>query len=186
MKSLDDFLNQIFDLAEDDGTDALTLTNLILNKDMRHLGFNWGNPIKQVEPKQVLNVAGKQLPTTFMHEAEQQPQQQQEVPTNVLGMPIPADGKIQTTTGQIIDLERNKKDPNIISSFPEVNNCPAFYMKDPTSAPICRVTNRVCIYMNNDYKSCGIYNLASAGDPSSWELPYGREQQYSYITGLKF
>lgn len=184
MKSLDDFLNSIFDLAEDDGTDALTLMNLIQRRDIRHGGFNWGSPIRQIEPKQVLDIAGKQFPVTFVQEAQEQPQQQG--PVNVLGQPIPPDGKIQTTTGQIIDLEHNKKDPNIISSFPEANNCPAFFMKDPTSAPICRVTNRVCIYLNNDYKTCGIYSLASAGDPFTWELPLGREQQYSYITGLKF
>jgi hypothetical protein len=58
-------------------------------------------------------------------------------------------------------------------------------MKDMNSAPICRVTNRVCIYMNSDYKNCGVYNTASTSDTNIWELPPGKEGTYAYLMGIK-
>lgn len=195
MRTINDFIDSIFDLKlkEDDGTDCLTLTNLILHRDIRHGGFNWGRPFAQKTPQQALHVAGEQAPTTFIHEAKQKsegskkaPEDNQQGPVDVLGQPMPPDGKIQTDSGEVLDLETNKMNPNIMSSLPQMNNCPAFFMKDMQSAPTCRVTNRVCIYLNPEYKNCGVYNLASTSDPSLWELPLGKEQSYSYIMGQKF
>src|ERR1035437_370221 len=93
--------------------------------------------------------------------------------------------QVQTTTGETITVEFNKVDSRICSSASQINNCPAFFLKDQQSAPICRVTNRVCIYMNSDYKNCGVYNTASTSDPNIFELPFGKEATYSYLMGIK-
>lgn len=191
MRNIKDFVDKIFelDLQEDSDLDPLTLVNLILHRDARHSGYNWGRPFAQTTPQKVLHVSGEQPPTTFMHEAKEEQSEQAGAAggqNNVVNQPPPKDGKIQTLTGEVIEFEANKKDPNVFSSFPQVNNCPAYFMKDMQSAPICRITGRVCIYMNPEYKNCPLYNqYASSSDPTLWEISPGKEQTYSYITGQR-
>lgn len=196
MKTIDEFIDEIFKLSEGDGADPLTLINLILNKDLRHMGYNWGQPFNQTNPQQVLNLAGKVPPPVYIKEAKGKNEKTEkdggEGQSAVPQQEQPQSGQaqqpmqVQTTTGEIIDVEQNKVNPQVISSLPAFNNCPAFFMKDMQSAPICRVTNRVCIYLNTDYKQCGIYNTASTSDPNTFELPLGKENTYAYLMGLKF
>lgn len=193
MKTVDDFINKVFedDVKEADNTDPLTLVNLIIRKDARHQGYNWGSPINQVTPEQILQTPmPMQGPGSFVTEAIKEVNDELKKKVSTTGAvqedSQTPEAQVQTTTGEMIQVEFNKHDPNAHSSLPQVNNCPAFFMKDQQSSPICRVTNRVCIYMNSDYKNCGIYNTASTGDPGTWELPPGKENTYAYLMGLKF
>ena len=197
MRSVKDFVDSIFDMKESDQTDPLTLFNLIVRHDARHMGYNWGTPWKQVTPAEILQTPmPMQGPGGYVTEAKKKAEegQQRDAQTPQNGgqenSAVPQQNmqqgqQVQTTTGEVIDVEFNKVNPAAFSSLPQVNNCPAFFMKDMQSAPICRVTNRVCIYMNSDYKNCGVYNTASSSDPNIWELPPGKEGTYAYIMGLK-
>ena len=192
MKTIKDFVDNIFelDIKEDSDIDPLTLMNIIQHRDMRHSGYNWGKPFAQTTPQKVLHVSGEQPPTTFVQEAAEQEKQPAEKTAGehekAINQPPPKDGKVQTLAGEVIEFEANKKDPNVFSSFPQINNCPAYFMKDIQSAPNCRVTGRVCIYMNPEYKNCPLYNqYASSSDPTLWEISPGKEQTYSYIMGQK-
>jgi hypothetical protein len=83
-----------------------------------------------------------------------------------------------------LELERNNKDPQIVSSNPEFNMCPAF--TGGKESGICRVSGRPCIYSNADYKNCGLYELAKSGDPNlTFQIPFGRENSLEYQKGIK-
>ena len=200
MKTVQDFVDSLMEL-EEDSSDILSLFNLIVRKDARNQGYDFVPPYKTTSMKQILQTPmPMQGPGTFVTEAleevaleeaqskkkvdrgqdAQAPQNGSQANPDVSQQGNPPNAQVQTTTGEIIDVEFNKNDPNAHSSLPEVNNCPAFFMKDMQSAPICRVTNRVCIYMNSDYKNCGVYNTASTGDPNTFELPPGKEGTYAY------
>jgi hypothetical protein len=78
MSEFSDALNKLLD--EDsgaDGTDPLTLVNLIIRKDARHMGYNWGSPVNQVTPEQILHTPmPMQGPGTFVTEAIKEVQQE--------------------------------------------------------------------------------------------------------------
>ena len=76
-------------------------------------------------------------------------------------------------------VEANQRDPNMVSTDPEFNPCPAYLMG------ICRVDGHPCQFSILDYRDCGKYFLASSGDPDLMEIPVGREQDPSYAQGRK-
>ena len=74
MSEVSDSINKLLDAVEEDsgadGTDPLTLVNLIIRKDARHTGYNWGSPVNQVTPQQILHTPmPMQGPGTFVTEA---------------------------------------------------------------------------------------------------------------------
>lgn len=76
--------------------------------------------------------------------------------------------------------EANKLNPQIMSTNPEVNVCPAYLLG------YCRVSGNPCIFNNANYKTCGLYNQAVSTDPNLFEIYPGREQSQEYMLGIKF
>lgn len=150
--------------VEDDGTDALTLHNLINAHDMRKEGFNWikvpqggqGKSVEQIFDDGVKD-AGRE--GDFLTDPPKK-ENVQEASSNL---------------GQ----ETNNTNPAISSSDPEFNPCPAFL------EGICRIDGRPCAYSVVDYRECGKFYLATSGNPDLFELPLGRENTQEYQQGIK-
>jgi hypothetical protein len=81
MSEISDSINKVLDELEEDagadGTDPLTLVNLIIRKDARHTGYNWGSPVNQVTPEQILQTPmPMQGPGSFVTEAIEEVKQE--------------------------------------------------------------------------------------------------------------
>ena len=150
-------------LGEDDGTDPLTLSNLINAHDARKEGFNW---IKSQQGGQGKSV--KQIFNDGLEDAGQEGAYLTDAPKE----------DVQEASGNL-EQETNNTNPEIRSSDPEFNPCPTFL------EGICRIDGRVCAYSIVDYKEWGKYYLALSGNPVLFELPLGREDTQEYQQGIK-
>lgn len=174
--------DEIKKLPEDDGTDPLSLSNLILNKDMRKTGFNWTHygPSRPKSAEETLvtePIANASVtPGVFVQEAVAE------------AMVAPASAATSPTSTQqagagnatpAAGLEANNLNPAIMSSDPKFNPCPAYLQS------MCRIDGRPCPYSAIDYKECGKYYLAGSGDPELFEISPGREQSPEYQQGIK-
>jgi hypothetical protein len=182
-------------ISEDDGTDPLTLTNFILAHDARKSGFNWTHygvhPDKTeeelfadaaedafVEDEYTLDEAKKKKKVKKVKKSKkkkkaQKPAEKETSPVAPQQEPTP---EKQLTQPRV---ETNTEDPNVFSTNPEMNMCPAFI------DGICRVDGRPCPFDNTDYRDCGKYRLASSGKPELFEIPPGREAAPEYLLGIK-
>lgn len=170
-------------IKEDDGTDPLSLFNMIMNKDMEGYGSNWisrdlqPKRRRKTNPKQVLADAPINIDKTeftldpdmevFDNEEDKKKKKKKK--------------KVEEAdqTGEPIEIETNAKDPNVVSSSPDYNVCPAFMMG------VCRIDSKPCLFSSLDYKTCGKYYLASTGDPELFDISPGREQSPEYQFGVK-
>ena len=149
---------------EEDGTDPLTLHNLINAHDMRKEGFNWikpqqGGQGKSVEQIYVDGIVDAGREGDFLTEP-------------------PKKEHVQEASSEL-GQEANNNNPEIRSTDPEFNPCPTFLQG------ICRIDGRPCAYSIVDYKECGKYYLALSGNPDLFELPLGRENSQEYQQGIK-
>lgn len=189
-------------LPEDDGTDPLTLFNLITAHDARKTGFNWvhnqeGRPktaedIFSETPAEVDKVGGfvkdpppfidslaeakKKAPKKIKKTAKNKAAKKE--PAEQATAPAEAQSPGNTTQPQA-PIEANHLNPAIVSSDPQFNPCPAYLQN------VCRVDGRPCPYSAMDYKECGKYYLASSGDPELMEITPGREASPEYKLGLR-
>ena len=79
MSEVNDFIDKIVegDVKEADNTDPLTLINLIIHKDARHMGYNWGSPVNTKTPAEILHTPmPMQGPGTFVTEAMKETQKE--------------------------------------------------------------------------------------------------------------
>jgi hypothetical protein len=170
-------------LPEDDGTDPLSLSNLILNKDMRKTGFNWTHygPSRPKSAEETLvtePIANASVtPGVFVQEevAEAMVAPQSAATAPVASQSAANTGGAAPTMG----IEANNLNPAIVSSDPKFNPCPAYLQS------MCRIDGRPCPYSVIDYKECGKYYLAGSGDPELFEISPGREQSPEYQQGIK-
>jgi hypothetical protein len=184
-------------LPEDDGTDPLTLFNLITAHDARKVGFNWthqtglrpktAEDIFSETPAEVDKVGGFVLdpPTPSLTEAAKKKKTvsnktklSKKKPAEPALAPEEAQSPGNTEQPQG-PVEANHLNPAIVSSDPQFNPCPAYLQN------VCRVDGRPCPYSAMDYKECGKYYLASSGDPELFEITPGREASPEYQLGLK-
>jgi hypothetical protein len=159
-------------IKEDDGTDPLTLMNLILAKDAKNMGYDW-------DSKADNNKSEEDVFTDALARQGVQDYERDEEPIMVTQATEDVQQDQQAQQQQQVPMEQNNKDPNVMSTDPMFNPCPAFLQG------ICRVDGRPCAYSAMDYKECGKYFLASSGDPQLFEVPPGREQSQEYIQGIK-
>lgn len=152
------------EVAEGDATDPLTLTNLILNKDAKKVGFDWVSQ-QENRPKSAGEIFAE-APTKVDKEGEFE----QDKPVRVKKL-----GEAEAP----LNVETNNNDKTVMSSDPKFNMCPAYL------GGICRVTGNPCAYSNLDYKECGITFLAISGDPMLFQIPPGREDSEEYAQGIK-
>jgi len=150
-------------VEEDDGTDFLTLYNLVQGKDAANQAFDWVslapmNPRKSVED--VFNTANEKLFVDASFDQDNKP----DVSEAVTKQPI----------------EVNAVDPNVFSSHPEINICSAYFGEGS-----CRITSRPCAYITADHKECALWPLASTSDPQLWDVPPNHENDLSYIKGIR-
>lgn len=150
-------------IKEDDGLDPLTLANLINAHDMRKVGFNW---VKRPQGGQGKSV--NQIFDDGIEDAGREGEYTKESSENVVQ-------EASADLGQ----ETNNNNPEIRSTDPEFNPCPAFL------EGICRVDGRPCAYSVVDYKECGKFYLATSGNPDLFEIPLGRENSQEYQQGIK-
>jgi len=173
-------------LPEDDGTDPLTLFNLITAHDARKTGFNWvhqqntrpktAEDIFSETPAEVDKVGGfVKDPPPFIDSLAEASKKK---PTEKAPAPAEAQSPGNATQPQA-PIEANHLNPAIVSSDPQFNPCPAYLQN------VCRVDGRPCPYSAMDYKECGKYYLASSGDPELFEITPGREASPEYQLGLK-
>jgi len=154
-KKINDLITK--NLKEDDGTDPLTLTNTILAHNMKKTGFDWVKQVsRQTTVDRIFYDAKKEADNEGEYKLEEAVREQQPMP-----------------------VETNDKDPNIQSTDPQFNSCPAYLNG------VCRVNGKPCVYSNADYKECGVYNLAKTGMPVLFEIPFGKENDMAYIKGIK-
>ena len=172
--------------TEDDGTDPLTLTNLILAHDARQEGFNWISAANGGQRKSfhVIGMEGRQqasLVGDYNKNPSQGAHQQPVLEAGQEQQTQPQQGQDpgQNQQQQQQPVEANSQNPQIFSSEPQFNPCPAFLMG------ACRVDGRPCPYSYMDYKECGKFYLASSGDPELFEISPGREQSLEYQLGIK-
>ena len=156
-------------IAEDASVDPNTLTNMILGKDMKNMGYDWVEQVRNnKEPEDIYKMAPALAFSLdhFITEAKKDEKKEEK-----------KDNK--KSDKQEAPPEANQRDPNMISSDPNFNPCPAYLYG------ICRVDGRPCPFSILDYKECGKYFLASSSDPDLMEIPVGREQDPSYAMGRK-
>lgn len=176
-------------LPEDDGTDPLTLFNLITAHDARKTGFNWvhnqeGRPktaedIFSETPAEVDKVGGfVKDPPPFIDSLAEAKKVTKKKPAE--SAPAPGESQSPGNAEQPqAPIEANHLNPAIVSSDPQFNLCPAYLQN------VCRVDGRPCPYSSMDFKECGKYYLASSGDDQLFEIPLGRESSVEYQLGLK-
>ena len=192
---------------DEEDIDPLTLVNLILGKDARKEGFNWTSFVrghkypqeiffkdakanqelgafiteavkkkkKQMKKKSKRMLQSKRKPLKRKKQAAKPASAQPQAP----GEQERSAPEQEQTPQQAPPLETNGRDPNVVSSDPAFNPCPA-YMQG-----VCRVDGRPCVYSIVDYRECGKYSLATTGDSQLFEIPPGREGAPEYIQGIK-
>lgn len=144
-----------------------------MNKSMEGYGTNWisrdlqPKRRRKTTPKQVLADAPSNInKTEFTLDPDMEVFDKKKVDEDV-------------QYGEPVEIEANAKDPNIVSTSPDYNVCPAFMMG------VCRVDSKPCLFSSLDYKTCGKYYLASTGDPELFDISPGREQSPEYQFGVK-
>lgn len=158
----DDLIKDTLDEMGD--PDPITLTNQILNHSMHTHGFDWTSQAgKQISVEKIFDNAPLEVDMVGdfkrdLEEAEQATEQPQEAPQ---------------------EAEVNSTDPSVQSTDPGFNMCPGYLNG------VCRVNGKPCVFSNADYKDCGIYTLAKSGIPTLFEIPPGKENDMSYIHGIK-
>lgn len=171
-------------IPESDGTDPLSLVNLILNKDARKSGYDWTHygPGRAKSQEETLAIEPPQeafvTPGVYEKDAPPAPVAEAMVaPGTAATPPVSAQSSISGMAP--VGIEANNLNPAIVSSDPKFNPCPAYLQS------MCRVDGRPCPYSAIDYKECGKYFLAVSGDPELFEISPGREQSQEYQTGTK-
>ena len=167
-------------LPESDGTDPLTLVNLILNKDARDQGWDWVHSRRGGAAKSQEDLLATEPPKEAfitVGEYELDPPDVK-VKTEAMEQPQSAAAPSMTNTNPP-GIESNNLNTEVVSSDPKFNVCPAYLES------LCRIDGRPCPYSNLDYKECGKYYLAGSGDPSLFEIPPGRETSQEYMVGIK-
>jgi hypothetical protein len=165
---MEKWFNDVVD--EDITVDPISLTNMILDKNLRQGGFDWSAGSRQdVSIKDIFKVAPSLsfMVGDFIREQLEEAEQKSKEET-----PPP---------------ETNSRDPRIFSTNPEFNACPAFLNG------VCRVNGRPCNWSNfapsgeptMDYNKCSIYPLASGGDPALFTIELGAEANQYYALGKK-
>lgn len=154
---------------DEEAVDPLTLSNLILNKDMEGFGMNWIAVSQQ--PLERFKTTPQQLTADYIPNMEKT--------EYTLDPSMEVMKTIKEEEAPQPSFEANTKNPNVMSSNPDFNPCPAFMLG------ICRVDSKPCLYSAMDYKSCGKYYLASTGDPELFDVNPGREQSLEYQSGIK-
>ena len=165
-------------LREED-IDPLSLTNLLLRHDYRIGGSgigwakNWVKDDRSVTANQIMQYSARLFGTTDDIILEDQPP----TPTPT-GTPDRV-ASAEQPQGQVDQQipERNQINPEMFSTDPEYNPCPAFMSN------ICRVDGRPCLFTIQDFTECGKRNLAKSADPELMEIPPGREQSFEYQKG---
>jgi hypothetical protein len=80
MSEVTEFIDKVLDDAgvkESDQTDPLTLVNLIIHKDARNQGYDWGSPVNKKTPAEILHTPmPMQGPGTFVTEAMKETQKE--------------------------------------------------------------------------------------------------------------
>ena len=177
-------------LKEHDPVDPYTLTNLILNHNMKTTGYDWTTQAgKKIDvetifanaPKEVDRMGGFKLDeaTKIRKKSKSKPRKKTTQKAMAQQEPAQTDPQQEQPQTSQPEIEVNANDPNIQSSNPEFNLCPAYLNG------ICRVNGKPCVYSNLDYKDCGIYTLAKSGIPALFEISPGKENDMSYIYGIK-
>lgn len=164
-------------IDEDDGTDPLTIYNIVQGHDMRRQGFNWTDYQKDRKHKKVpeiFNDALEKLDTDSSFEVDNPVVKESVDEMRITTPRVTFAGAVPNLTG---DSEANSTDPSVKSTDPKFNACPAFLHQ------VCRVDGRPCAFSNADYSECGKYYLAASGDPELFEIPFGRESAFEYIYG---
>ena len=139
--------------------DPLSLTNLILRRDYRvggsGLGWarNWIRDERYVSPNGIMQDAAATFGKT----------------DDII---LEAKKNLQKAP-----VETNQINPEIFSTDPAINVCSAYINS------CCRVNGRPCLFTNQDYKECGIYNIAQSTDPELFEIGPGVEQSFAYQRG---
>jgi len=155
-------------IKENDGVDPLTLSNMILNKDMEGYGMNWINASQQPTERRKTNPI--QLTADYVPNI---PKTDYTLDPSMEVMKTLKEDAVQQP------VEANTKNPNVMSTNPDYNPCPAFLLG------ICRVDSKPCLFSALDYKTCGKYYLASTGDPEMFDVNPGREQAPEYQFGIR-
>lgn len=159
-------------IIEDISVDPNTLTSMIINKRIK--GYVWPEQVRNNTPQidvyklnpkiafdfgrffiESIEEAKKEKKASKKETTKEEPKQEQQIPPP----------------------ETNQRDPNMMSTDPNFNPCPAYLMG------VCRVDGRPCPFSILDYKECGKYFLASTGDPNLMDVPVGREQDPAYAQG---
>jgi hypothetical protein len=199
-------------LPEGDGTDPLTLTNLILAHDARTWGYNWvhqqakrsktAEEIFDEAPAEVDKVGGFVLdpPASSPVKIEEAKKKMKKNISKKSRLkktaPAPPADSPPHALSAAADMGGTPFSP-VTPAHPgepvEANHLnPAIVSSDPQFNPcpaylnnVCRVDGRPCPYSAIDYKECGKYYLASSGDPELFEIMPGRETSPEYQLGLK-
>lgn len=185
-------------ISETDGTDPLTLTNFILAHDARKSGFNWTSyvhPDKTAEElffdaaedafeedEYTLDEAKKKKKKVKKMKKSKKKKKNSRPKKKETSPVAPQQPQPQSTTPDYLTqprVETNAEDPNVFSTNPELNACPAFING------ICRVDGRPCPFDNTDWRDCGKARLATSGKPDLFEIPPGRENEPEYLLGIK-
>src|SRR3974390_3228988 len=160
--------NKAQSVFEDDGSEPLTITNFILAHDARKWGYDWTNyvdhekPIKAIftdaqddafdEDEYVLDEAKKKKKKVKKVKKSKKRKKKASRKTS----PVASQEEQPVSRLELErqpNVETNSEDPNVFSSNPEINRCPAFING------ICRVDGRPCPFDNMDYRDCGKYRL---------------------------
>lgn len=181
-KKLDNLIKS--QIPEHDTVDPLTLTNLILNHSMIDTGYDWTTQAgKKISVEKIFANAPKEVDRVgeFKLDEAAKISKKKKITRKPSLKKEPKEAP--PTTNQVDtkqpEIEVNTTDPNIMSTDPGFNMCPAYLNG------VCRVNGKPCAYSNLDYKDCGIYTLAKSGVPSLFEIPPGKENDMSYIFGIK-
>lgn len=160
-------MEELSKVHEGDATDPLTLTNMILDKDLRKQGFN------HVHQQRDRAKSAQEIFAEAPEKVDQEGEFEKDKPIRIKELPVKED--IDVLSGN----ETNTNDKTLMSSDPKFNMCPAYL------EGICRVDGRPCPYSNIDFKECGKVFLAQSGDPQLFEIPPGRETEDEYKAGIK-
>lgn len=201
-------------LPEGDGTDPLTLSNLIMAHDARKWGYNWvhqqdkrsktAEEIFDEAPLEVDKVGGFVLDPPLsspakIEEAKKKMKKKISKKSNLkkkkTSSPAPAADSPPHMPSAAADMGGTPFSPaaGLAGEPVEANSLdPSIVSSDPqfNACPaylnnVCRVDGRPCCFSNFDYKTCGKLYLAMSGDPSLFEVSPGRETSPEYQLGLK-